>query len=303
MNRTDRLYALVEELRAADPRPVRVAALAARFEVSRRSIQRDLQALMEAGVPVRALPGRGGGWTVDSAMTLPPLRLTLEEASAVTVALAAVDPGAPYSSAARSALQKIMGTVQGPVSQAVRDLAARIVAQPSPVDPTVRDAVEHALAGPTVLRLRYTDAQGQESEREVEPAGLLTAQGRWYLIAWCRTRRAPRGFRIDRIVAARPTGEPAPPRELRALLDSAAETAIRPVALDALAPATPSAAPAGRPRRDPAGGGGRRGAAPAAAPGGAQPARPRATAEHWLPRAKDSETATSRSDRRGPPVT
>ncbi|MFE3284142.1 helix-turn-helix transcriptional regulator, partial [Streptomyces sp. NPDC059233] len=72
MNRTTRLYALVEELRANAPRPVTVAALAARFEVSTRTAQRDLQALMESGVPVRTTPGRGGGWTIDPAMTLPP---------------------------------------------------------------------------------------------------------------------------------------------------------------------------------------------------------------------------------------
>ncbi|MGW4007640.1 HTH domain-containing protein [Streptomyces sp. KPB2] len=58
MNRTPRLYALVEELRAAAPRTLTVAALAARFEVSTRTVQRDLQALMEAGA--RCAPPPGG---------------------------------------------------------------------------------------------------------------------------------------------------------------------------------------------------------------------------------------------------
>ncbi|MFE9454386.1 WYL domain-containing protein [Streptomyces sp. NPDC006739] len=49
-------------------------------------------------------------------------------------------------------------------------------------------------------------------------AGLLTADGRWDLIAWCRTRRAGRGFRPDRIAAAAPTGEQAQPHELAELL-------------------------------------------------------------------------------------
>ncbi|MER0449459.1 HTH domain-containing protein [Streptomyces sp. Edi4] len=61
MNRTARLYWLVEELRAAAPRPLTVAALAARCEVSTRTVQRDLQTLMETGVPVRTMTGRGGG--------------------------------------------------------------------------------------------------------------------------------------------------------------------------------------------------------------------------------------------------
>jgi predicted DNA-binding transcriptional regulator YafY len=104
VNRTGRLYALVEELRAAAPRPVTVAALAARFEVSRRSVQRDLQTLLETGLPVRAMPGRRGGWAIDPAMTLPPIRFTADEASALAVALAAVDGTVPYGGAARSAL-------------------------------------------------------------------------------------------------------------------------------------------------------------------------------------------------------
>ncbi|WP_217711245.1 HTH domain-containing protein [Actinomadura sp. NAK00032] len=58
MKRAARLYALVDELRAAAPRPVAVAVLAARFEVGARTVQRDLQTLMEAGVPVRGGGGR-----------------------------------------------------------------------------------------------------------------------------------------------------------------------------------------------------------------------------------------------------
>jgi predicted DNA-binding transcriptional regulator YafY len=61
MNRTDRLYALVEELRAAAPGSRSAARLAGRFEVSVRTIQRDLLALQEAGVPIWATPGRAEG--------------------------------------------------------------------------------------------------------------------------------------------------------------------------------------------------------------------------------------------------
>ncbi|MFD5397429.1 helix-turn-helix transcriptional regulator [Streptomyces sp. NPDC127097] len=232
MNRTARLYALVEELRAAAPRPLTVAALAARCEVSTRTVQRDLQALMETGVPVRTTPGRGGGWSIDPEMTLPPIHFTIEEASALAVALAAADAAAPYAAAARTAAQKIAASLSGPVSAAAQELAARIVTLPPPAPSTVRTAVEQALTTHTVLRLSYTDAAGHESDRVVEPAGLLTANGRWYLIAWCRTRQAGRGFRLDRITAAAPTTEPAQPHDLTALLRaSAAADAVRPVTL------------------------------------------------------------------------
>lgn len=238
MNRTARLYWLVEELRAAAPRPLTVAALAARCEVSTRTVQRDLQTLMETGVPVRTMTGRGGGWLIDPGMTLPPVRFTADEAAALTVALAGVGAGAPYAGAARTAAQKIAASITGPASTAARELAARIVTLPSPGDRGVRSAVESALSANTALRLSYLDAGGRASVRVVEPAGLLTAEGRWYLIAWCRTRRAGRGFRLDRIATAQPLAEQAEPRDAAALLrGSAATSAVRPATLDALAPA------------------------------------------------------------------
>ncbi|MGG7569958.1 WYL domain-containing protein [Streptomyces sirii] len=87
------------------------------------------------------------------------------------------------------------------------------------------------------LRLSYVDTAGRESDRVVEPAGLLTADGRWYLIAWCRTRRAGRGFRLDRIAAAAPIGEQAQPHDLaELLLGSAAADAVQPTALASLTP-------------------------------------------------------------------
>ncbi|MCC9308249.1 WYL domain-containing protein [Kitasatospora sp. RB6PN24] len=235
MNRTTRLYALVEELRAAAPRPLTVAALAARFEISARTVQRDLQALMEAGVPVRATTGRGGGWSIDPAMTLAPIRFTAEEASALVAALAMADAAAPYAGAVRTATQKIAASMTGPASLAAQEFAARIVTLPAPVAESVRSAVERALADSTVLRLSYVDAAGRQSERLVEPAGLLTADGKWYLIAWCRTRRAGRGFRLDRITAATPTGEQARAHDLTGLLlGSAAAGAVQPTVLASL---------------------------------------------------------------------
>ncbi|MET9577244.1 YafY family protein [Streptomyces massasporeus] len=239
MNRTARLYALVEELRAAAPRPLTVAVLAARFEVSTRTVQRDLQALMQTGVPVRTTPGRGGGWSIDPATTLPPMHFTADEASALAVALAATGASTPYAGAARTAAQKIAASMTGPASAAARELAARIVTLPSPTDSAVRAAVEQALSSNTVLRLSYVDAAGCESDRVVEPAGLLTADGRWYLIAWCRMRQAGRGFRLDRITAAASTTEQAQPYDLAELLrGSAAADAVPPTTV---APLTPPA--------------------------------------------------------------
>ena len=88
MNRTDRLYAIVEDLRSVAPSSRTATVLAARYEVSVRTIERDIAALQQAGVPIYATPGRRGGYAVDRAMTLPPVNFTPAEAAAVAVALA-----------------------------------------------------------------------------------------------------------------------------------------------------------------------------------------------------------------------
>src|SRR5687767_15497251 len=87
MNRMDRLYAVVEELRAAGPRGRTAGQLAGHFEVSIRTIERDLSALGQAGVPLATKQGRAGGYTLDRSMSLPPLNFTPREAAAIAVAL------------------------------------------------------------------------------------------------------------------------------------------------------------------------------------------------------------------------
>ena len=125
MNRTDRLYALVEELRAASPRPRTSRGLAERFEVSVRTIERDLSALQQAGVPIWATPGPGGGYTLDPDHTLAPVNFTPTEALAL--ALAAARSGAmPWGSSARSALQKLVAAMSGDDALEARELAERV---------------------------------------------------------------------------------------------------------------------------------------------------------------------------------
>ncbi|MFD0536434.1 helix-turn-helix transcriptional regulator [Actinomadura luteofluorescens] len=100
------MYALVEELRARAPRRVRARELAARYEVSVRTIERDIGALQQAGVPIFADVGRGGGYTLDKSRTLPPLNFTPAEAVALAITLsrpaARPTPGPPAPPSTRS---------------------------------------------------------------------------------------------------------------------------------------------------------------------------------------------------------
>ena len=173
MNRTDRLYALVEELRAASPRPRSARWLAGRFDVSSRTIERDLSALQESGVPIYAEPGRSGGYVLDKNHTLPPLTITPAEATALAVGLHALS-GTPFAGDARSALHKILAIMPPRERHATRELADRVRLTASQRQPTgVPRTLREALSTRQVLRLRYTDAQGAGTDRLVEPMGFL----------------------------------------------------------------------------------------------------------------------------------
>ncbi|MCZ4119066.1 helix-turn-helix transcriptional regulator [Streptomyces sp. H39-S7] len=213
MNRTDRLYALVEELRAVAPRPRSARWLAQRFEVSTRTVERDLNALQQSGVPVYAEPGRTGGYTLDKQQTLPPLTITPAEATALAVGLHALD-GTPFAEAARGALRKVLAVMPARERGATAEFADRVhLLAPDEERPTVPRVLQDALAGRRVLRLAYEDREGVASERLVEPLGFLGGE-RWYLIAWCRLRGAVRGFRLDRIQGVTALDETVPPRRV-----------------------------------------------------------------------------------------
>jgi predicted DNA-binding transcriptional regulator YafY len=216
MNRIDRLYALVEELRAAGLRGRTARQLADHFEVSVRTIERDLSALGQAGVPLATKRGRTGGYTLDRSMSLPPLNFTPREAAAVAVALSRSEH-VLFKRDARSALQKIVAAMPERAAEEARDAAdkVRLLVQPVPdPDPEVAEIIWRAVRDNHVLRIRYTDVGGVETTREVEPQQIVVGPNGSYLTAWCHLRKDDRVFRLDRITRAEPT--PSLPRPRRA---------------------------------------------------------------------------------------
>ena len=221
MNRTDRLYALVEELRACAPRRVSARELAARYEVSVRTVERDISALQQAGVPIFADVGRGGGHTLDRSRTLPPLNFTPAEAVAVAITLSRAG-GSPYSRSARTALHKIVAAMSADDGASARELAARIrFLAPAGNDgpASVPAVLEEAVLTRRVVRLTYVDRSGAETERDVEPVAFTASGKGWYLTAWCRMRGGCRIFRTDRVRRAALLEETAPDRDAEVMHD------------------------------------------------------------------------------------
>lgn len=215
MQRSDRHRALVDLLRARTEQPISVPRLAERFEVSTRTIERDIRALQNAGVPIYGVAGRTGGFAIGRDFSLPPLAITPTEALTVLAGLGVMD-GSPLAGDAARVRDKVLAAMSPQQREQGRDFAARValMAPERPTDGEVASAVRDALVDPRVLELSYTDPRdGESTERSVEPLGLILVRGNWILVGWCRLRRGVRGFRTDAITAIRPTVERPPERD------------------------------------------------------------------------------------------
>ena len=217
MNRTERLYAIAEALRAAGDDGRTSAWLADRFEVTPRTIKRDITALQQAGRPVYGLGGRGGGYRMEAAATLPPIAFTSGEAIAIAT-LMSVQGDVPYAAEGRRALAKVLEAMVPGGASGAATIARRVWTRPDPGRRSTSrstQVLEEAVARQVVVVIDYVDGAGAGTRRRpVEPMGFAHTRGSWYLMGWCRWRRAGRWFRLDRVVRADLTTQPAPPRDL-----------------------------------------------------------------------------------------
>ncbi len=204
MNRTDRLIAMVMHLQGR--RVVRAEDMAAHFEVSVRTVYRDLAALGEAGVPITG--EAGVGYSLVRSYHLPPVMLTADEATALVVGAEMVRRFADASLCGPmdAALDKLRAVLPRERQEQVERLARQtvVLGRPpagradSPAQPWLL-TVQRALAQRRVLRLAYRGRERDETRRDVEPLGVVCQSGAWYLVAWCRLRGDLRHFRVDRI--------------------------------------------------------------------------------------------------------
>lgn len=207
MNRTDRLVAMVMHLQGR--RLVRAEDMAAHFEVSVRTIYRDIAALGEAGVPISG--EAGVGYSLVRSYHLPPVMLTADEAAALFVGGEMVHhfTDASLSAPMSAALDKLRAVLPRDRQEHVERLARQTVVMGASInnnispDPAAQPwllAVQRGVAQRRVLRLAYRAArQVEDTSREVEPLGVVFYGGAWYLVAWCRLRADFRHFRVDRV--------------------------------------------------------------------------------------------------------
>jgi predicted DNA-binding transcriptional regulator YafY len=200
MNRTDRLLGILLELQARGVQ--RAEDLARRFEVSQRTVYRDVQALSETGVPVVAVPGQG--YRLMEGYFLPPLSFTAPEAALLILGgefvRERVDPD--LRQVAEGALTRLAGVVpparRSEVARRRQEMNFHATGYPpdAPHLSRLRAAVEER----RVVRLLYHAYRRPLPEpRTVEPYMLVHLTRAWHVAAYCRLRQAPRLFRLDRI--------------------------------------------------------------------------------------------------------
>ncbi len=207
------MYALVDLLRGSR-RPLSAARLSEEFEVSKRTIERDIQSLQLAGVPIYADHGVSGGYSILREHSLPPLNLTVPESLAVLAGLGLVETS-PYGAAARRARAKVLAISRedqlAPIDEA---LASMFVIDAQPSSEAAVALIPEAIAARRVVRLSYTAKDGEtHTARDVEAMGLLRGGAAWLFVGWCRLREGIRGFQLDRIRQLEITDEVFPERD------------------------------------------------------------------------------------------
>lgn len=202
MKRVERLHALSEMLRRSGKRGVSAERLAGEFEVSVRTIKRDLDALENSGAPVWSRPGPGGGYGLATGASLPPVTLSPAQAMALMAAVSAA-PDAPYADLAAAGIQKILDVLDPKTRARADELGNRVWVNALPTSSrAIKSALEEAMAGQRVIRMRYTAKDGTTTTRDVEPVLFASTNGQWYLVGWCRLRDAMRWFTVARIERA-----------------------------------------------------------------------------------------------------
>ncbi|MFF9555059.1 helix-turn-helix transcriptional regulator [Streptomyces albus] len=181
--------------------------LAAELEVSRRTIYRDVEALSAAGVPVYAERGRSGGIRLLPGYRTDVTGLTSDEARALFVlATQGAHQALGLDGALGTALRKVMAALPAPHRPAAELTSRRILVDPDrwlsgPRADVRLDELHTAVFTDRRLRLRYRHGgEGPARTYTVDPYGLVSKAGVWYLVA--DRRRSPALFRVDRVVTA-----------------------------------------------------------------------------------------------------
>lgn len=198
-NRLSRLTAILIQLQTK--RIVTASELASKFDVSKRTIYRDIKALEQSGVPVRTEEGKG--YALMDGYKIPPVMFTEKQANALILAeqLVLKNKDASFVKDYSEAIDKIKSILRYSIKDKANLLANRT--QYDQVINQERNSnnlsdLQNALTNYKLVRIQYINKEETTTNRLIEPFALLNSEN-WYLVAWCRLRKEFRFFRLDRI--------------------------------------------------------------------------------------------------------
>lgn len=199
MNRLDRLTSILIQLQSK--RLTTAREIAKRFEVTNRTVYRDIQTLRLAGVPIGEEEGKG--YFLVEGYRLPPVMFTMEEARALITTSKILNYHTEDSLKQNyeSALLKIKAVLSLKDKDKLEFLNARIGFQ-KPWAPTslYLDTIQHSITESEKLRITYqTRGEEQIKERTIHPYAVYFSGAVWSAIAYCELRQEIREFRLDRI--------------------------------------------------------------------------------------------------------
>lgn len=213
--RISRLTEIITQLQTK--RLLTASELAARFSVSVRTIYRDIRALEQAGIPIYVEEGKGYG--IMEHYRLPPVMFTESEANALITAeqLVLKNKDSSLIKNYADAIDKIKSILSRTEKDKANLLSERTqFSQLKDLERTSANlsALQFALTNFFLTRIVYTNAADKTTNRTVEPFALLSARESWLLVAWCRSRKDFRHFRLDRIQKLEVLSEEFTPHDL-----------------------------------------------------------------------------------------
>ena len=202
MRKADRLFEIIQILRRSK-KPVTADAMAAELETSKRSVYRDIAALLAQRVPIRGEAGIG--YVLDRGLDMPPQMLTTDEIEAAVLgAQWVINRGdLQLSKAAQDLLSKIESSVPERLRPYIAEPAAKVIpAWERSNDKIDLGLVRNAIHNQRKMLLDYSDAHSRATNRIIWPIMLGYYETTRIICAWCETRKDFRFFRSDRIVTA-----------------------------------------------------------------------------------------------------
>lgn len=209
MNRIDRLFGIMMLLQSK--KHASVTRIAGQFEISERTVYRDIRALTELGIPLTFEPGKG--YSVVQGYFLPPVSFTSEEAGALLLMETLAQGFADRSIRTHytTALTKVKSVLKAAQRERIEKLSSQTKIQvPVSYDHNFAylSILQEAISARRIVELEYKNSKDEFSRRRVELLGIIFYAFNWHVVGWCHLRQDYRDFRLSRIQRIVETGLP-----------------------------------------------------------------------------------------------